>query len=59
MEEMGAPEGFVDAVAWLVPMTDQQLAPTETPPHWDITFGVENADATAARAEQLGTSSTS
>ncbi|MGI9118741.1 MAG: VOC family protein [Acidimicrobiales bacterium] len=53
MLEMGAPEGFEDAVAWLVPMTDQQL-PAEAPPHWDITFGAENADVTAERAEQLG-----
>jgi predicted enzyme related to lactoylglutathione lyase len=53
MLEMGAPEGFEDAVAWLVPMTDQQPI-HDAPPRWDITFGVENADATAERAEQLG-----
>lgn len=53
MKEMGAPEGFEDAVAWLVPMADQQRS-ADTPPRWDTTFGVESADATAERAEQLG-----
>jgi hypothetical protein len=53
MLEMGAPEGFEDAVAWLVPMTDQQGS-ADASPHWDITFGIESADATAERAEQLG-----
>lgn len=53
IQEMGAPEGFEDAVALLVPMTGQQPS-ADVPPHWDITFAVENADATADRAEQLG-----
>ncbi len=53
MAAMGAPAGFEDAVAWLVPMTtDQGNASTE--PHWDITFAVADADATAALAEHLG-----
>jgi uncharacterized protein len=51
--EVGAPEGFEDAVAWLVPMTGDQF-PEGTPPHWSITFAVDDADATAARAAELG-----
>lgn len=53
MKEVGAPEGFEDAVAWLVPMTDDQFQ-AETPPHWGITIAVDDADATAKRAEELG-----
>ncbi len=49
----GAPEGFEDAVAWLVPMTNGQF-PEETPPHWSTTFAVDDADAIAERAEKLG-----
>lgn len=54
MVEMGAPEGFEDAVAWLVPMTSDQQVPADAAAYWDITFAVENADAFAERAEQLG-----
>jgi predicted enzyme related to lactoylglutathione lyase len=49
----GAPEGFEDAVAWLVPMKDGQF-PEGTPAHWSTTFAVDDADAIAERAEQLG-----
>lgn len=28
--------------------------PDEVPPHWDVNFAVEDADATAARCEELG-----
>jgi uncharacterized protein len=44
-----APEGFEDAVAWFVPLRDE-----DTPPHWSITFSVDDADAAASRAEELG-----
>jgi predicted enzyme related to lactoylglutathione lyase len=53
MEDVGAPEGFEDAVAWLVPMTSEQF-PDDTPPHWSVTFAVDDADAIADRAAQLG-----
>lgn len=53
MAAMGAPEGFEDAVAWLVPMTTDQ-GTASTAPHWDITFAVADADVTAALAEHLG-----
>jgi predicted enzyme related to lactoylglutathione lyase len=55
-ERMGAdhvPEGFEDAVAWLVPMVNGEV-PEDTPPHWSITFAVDDADAVAERAERLG-----
>jgi predicted enzyme related to lactoylglutathione lyase len=51
--DVGAPEGFEDAVAWLLPMTSDQV-PDETPPRWSVTFSVEDADAIADRAAQLG-----
>jgi uncharacterized protein len=47
----GAPEGFEDAVAWLVPMAPDQA---DAPPHWSITFAVDDADAVADRAAKLG-----
>ena len=50
MEAMGAPEGFADVVATLAPMGADQ----DGSPHWGITFGVEDADAAAARAVELG-----
>jgi predicted enzyme related to lactoylglutathione lyase len=53
MEELGAPKGFEDAVAWLVPMTDDAF-PADTPPHWSVTFAVDDADAIADRVAELG-----
>jgi uncharacterized protein len=53
MADVGAPEGFEDAVAWLVPMTSDQ-SPDDTLPHWSITFAVDDADAIADRAANLG-----
>jgi uncharacterized protein len=49
----GAPPGFEDAVAWLVPMTAEQF-PADVAPHWSITFSVSDADASAAKAAELG-----
>ena len=51
MAEMGAPEGFVDVVASIAPIPDDQ---PDTPAHWGITFGVDNADAAAEKAAELG-----
>ena len=48
LEAFGAPEGFGDVVASLMP-----LAPGR-PPAWDVTFSVLDADATAMRAAGLG-----
>ncbi len=52
LEEAGAPPGFADVVAALAVMGDQ--FPPATPPHWDVTFAVADADATAALAAELG-----
>ncbi len=46
-----APEGFADVVATLNPIADDRA---EVPAHWSVTFAVEDADATAERALQLG-----
>ena len=48
MAAMGARSGFEDVVASLTPISD------DTPPHWDVTFAVDDADATATRAAELG-----
>ena len=52
-EAVGAPEGFEDAVAWVAPMDDEQF-PADVPPHWHVVFATDDADATAARAKELG-----
>jgi predicted enzyme related to lactoylglutathione lyase len=49
--EVGAPAGFVDVVASLNPIRDDQAT---TPPHWGVTFAVDDADATASKAAELG-----
>jgi predicted enzyme related to lactoylglutathione lyase len=51
MAEASAPKGFEDVVASINPITDDQ---PDTPPHWSVTFAVDDADATAARATELG-----
>jgi uncharacterized protein len=51
--EGGAPEGFTDAIGWLQPMPAEQFPP-DVPPHWALTFSVDDTDAVAARAERLG-----
>jgi uncharacterized protein len=49
--EAGGPAGFEDVVASINPIADDQ---PDTPAHWSVTFGVDDADATAARAAELG-----
>jgi uncharacterized protein len=51
MAESGAPEGFEDVVATLNPIADDE---PDVPPHWSVVFAVDSADATAARAAELG-----
>ena len=51
MAEAGAPEGFEDVVASIIPIADDQ---PDTPAHWSVTFAVDDADATAERATELG-----
>jgi predicted enzyme related to lactoylglutathione lyase len=48
MAAMGAPPGFEDVVASMMPITDDQ------PAHWGVTFAVDDADKTAQTATELG-----
>jgi predicted enzyme related to lactoylglutathione lyase len=49
--EAGGPEGFEEVVASINPISDEQ---PDTPAHWSVTFAVEDADATAEKATELG-----
>jgi uncharacterized protein len=49
--EAGGPAGFEDVVASINPILDDQ---PDTPPYWSVTFSVEDTDATAANATELG-----
>lgn len=51
MAQMGAPERFEDVVASLAPPPDDQ---PDAPARWDVTFAVDDADAIARRAAELG-----
>jgi predicted enzyme related to lactoylglutathione lyase len=51
--DIGAPEGFADAVAWLLPPAEER-SDGEAPARWSITFAVDDADAVAERATELG-----
>jgi predicted enzyme related to lactoylglutathione lyase len=51
MAESGAPEGFEDVVAAMNPIADDQ---PDVPAHWSVTFAVDDADAIAAKATELG-----
>ena len=51
MAQMGAPEGFIDVVAALNPIGADD---DTTVAHWSVTFGVDDADAIAAKAQELG-----
>jgi len=51
MAAMGAPDGFIDVVAAINPFAGDDA---DTPAHWSVTFAVDDADATASKARQLG-----
>jgi uncharacterized protein len=51
MAEADAPKGYEDVVATITPIADDQ---PDTPAHWSVTFAVDDADATADRASELG-----
>jgi predicted enzyme related to lactoylglutathione lyase len=51
LTESGAPERFADVVASLITIPDDQ---PDTPAHWGVTFAVDDADAIAKKAEELG-----
>ena len=47
----GVPAAFADVVATLNPIGDDQ---PDTPPHWSVTFMVDDADVAAEAAQELG-----
>jgi predicted enzyme related to lactoylglutathione lyase len=49
--ELGGPTGFEDVVASFMAIPEDQ---PDTPPHWGVTFGVDDADAIAGKAIGLG-----
>jgi len=55
----GAPESYTvwllgdHPVAGMMQMTDEYFPP-EVPPHWNVCFAVADADATVAKARELG-----
>jgi predicted enzyme related to lactoylglutathione lyase len=51
MEQMGAPPGFIDVVAAVNPIAGND---SSTPAHWGVTFGVDDVEAIAAKAKELG-----
>jgi predicted enzyme related to lactoylglutathione lyase len=51
MAAAGAPAGFEDVVAALTQIPDDQR---DTHAHWDVTFAVDDADAIAETAAELG-----
>ena len=51
MAQMGAPEGFIDVVAAVEPIAEDD---SESQARWTVTFGVDDADASAAKARDLG-----
>jgi predicted enzyme related to lactoylglutathione lyase len=51
MAEVGAPKGFEDVVASLVPIADDR---PDVPPHWGVTFAVDDADAIGEKTTELG-----
>ena len=51
MGELDAPAGFEDVVASLSAIVDDEA---DGSPHWGLTFAVDDADAVAKKAEELG-----
>jgi uncharacterized protein len=49
--ELDAPKGFEDVVASIVPLGDDRR---DVPAHWNVTFAVDDADAIAEKATELG-----
>jgi predicted enzyme related to lactoylglutathione lyase len=49
--ETGGPAGFEDVVASINPIPADQ---SDTPAHWSVTFGIDDAHTTAEKATELG-----
>ncbi len=47
--EFGAPPGFSECVAWILPLTDEAESP-----HWSVTFAVADTDDIVERIRRLG-----
>jgi len=52
--EQGVPEGFSDAVAWLLPRRAVDPTVPDGAARWLVTFSVDDPDDVAARAERRG-----
>jgi predicted enzyme related to lactoylglutathione lyase len=50
-DEVGAPAGFEDVVASIIPIRGDQ---PDVPARWGVTFAVDDADAVAQKATELG-----
>jgi predicted enzyme related to lactoylglutathione lyase len=50
--EAGVPDGFSDAVGWMMPLTPDQSPDVAS--HWRVTFAVADTDAVAGSASALG-----
>jgi uncharacterized protein len=53
LSNFSAPPGFEDAVAGMVPLSSDQQT-QGVPPHWSVTFAVDDTDAIVEKATQLG-----
>jgi predicted enzyme related to lactoylglutathione lyase len=51
MAQVGAPEGFEDVVAAIEPIASDEA---DAPACWTVTFAVDDVDAIAAKARELG-----
>lgn len=51
MVQMGAPDGFIDVVAAVEAIGEND---SEAPAQWSVTFAVDDVEAVAAAAEELG-----
>jgi hypothetical protein len=51
MAAMGAPSDFIDVMASLNPIADDQ---GDVPANWGVTFATDDADATTRKASELG-----
>jgi predicted enzyme related to lactoylglutathione lyase len=51
MADMGAPDGFIDVVAAVNPVADDD---SSTPVQWDVTFAVDDIEAIVKMAKELG-----
>ena len=51
MAQMGPPDGFIDVVAAIEPIEDDD---SEKAAHWTVTFGVDDVESAVSEARQFG-----